>query len=75
MGRKPDCLRYKTELCKNWIKGGCTYAHKCRFAHGADEIRPLPLGLTPNKDTFITLVEYQTQGIRPIFIDLEGRNI
>ena len=39
-GRIADELKYKTELCKNWIeKGCCDYKHKCRFAHGPEEIK------------------------------------
>lgn len=33
---------YKTELCKSWIdSGSCRYGHKCRFAHGEAELRPV----------------------------------
>ena len=32
-------VKYKTELCKNWLETGiCRYGKKCRFAHGHDEI-------------------------------------
>ncbi len=31
--------KYKTELCKNWMQyGKCSYGHKCRFAHGKDDL-------------------------------------
>lgn len=31
--------KYKTELCKNYLKFGfCTYKGKCRYAHGEDEL-------------------------------------
>lgn len=32
-------VKYKTELCKNWIeKGKCSYSIRCRFAHGPQEL-------------------------------------
>ena len=34
---------YKTELCRSWIEtGACRYGSKCQFAHGQEELRPLP---------------------------------
>jgi hypothetical protein len=39
-GRVSDEHKYKTEMCKNWIENGsCHYQHKCRFAHGEEEIK------------------------------------
>jgi len=33
---------YKTELCSQWLaKGSCPYNHRCRFAHGPRELRPI----------------------------------
>lgn len=32
--------RYKTEICKNWLRGFCSYGNNCLFAHGSDEMRP-----------------------------------
>ena len=31
--------KYKTEMCRNWLRGTCTYGNNCLFAHGEDEIR------------------------------------
>ena len=32
-------VKYKTELCKNWIeKGKCSYSVRCKFAHGYHEL-------------------------------------
>ena len=32
-------VKYKTELCKNWIEiGVCRYDKKCKFAHGYNEL-------------------------------------
>jgi hypothetical protein len=34
-----DQVKYKTELCKNWVeKGKCSYSVRCRFAHGPHEL-------------------------------------
>src|SRR5262245_30181434 len=31
---------YKTEMCNNWSKySNCPYGNKCKFAHGAKELR------------------------------------
>jgi hypothetical protein len=36
---------YKTELCSQWLaKGHCPYNHRCRFAHGPQELRPITRG-------------------------------
>ena len=33
---------YKTELCRSFMDtGACRYGHKCQFAHGEHEIRPV----------------------------------
>jgi len=31
----------KTKLCLNFERGACTFGTKCKFAHGADELRAL----------------------------------
>ena len=37
----PDLVR--TELCWQWAsKGKCCRGNACRFAHGKDELRPMP---------------------------------
>lgn len=49
-GQLPKCNtqanqsgRYKTELCRQWEElGFCEYADRCLFAHGEEEIKPLP---------------------------------
>ncbi|KAG0614488.1 hypothetical protein M758_6G180800 [Ceratodon purpureus] len=34
---------YKTELCRSWEETGyCRYGTKCQFAHGNDDLRPVP---------------------------------
>lgn len=30
---------YKTKLCENFTKGSCTFAERCHFAHGVEELR------------------------------------
>jgi len=38
--------KYKMELCKNFLKGGCPFGSSCHFAHGAGELnRPDPIEL------------------------------
>ena len=32
-------MKFKTEMCRNWTLGTCTFAEKCAFAHGTEEIR------------------------------------
>lgn len=35
--------RYKTELCRQWDElGYCEYSDRCLFAHGPQELKPLP---------------------------------
>ena len=31
--------KYKTELCRNWLNGYCSFDNKCVFAHGKDDLR------------------------------------
>ena len=31
--------KYKTELCRNWLSGYCSFDNKCVFAHGKEELR------------------------------------
>lgn len=31
--------RFKTELCRNWMKGYCAFDDTCCFAHGVEELR------------------------------------
>jgi hypothetical protein len=36
---KKNDPKYKTELCKGFLNNGfCPYGHKCRFAHGKQEL-------------------------------------
>ncbi|KAI9300824.1 hypothetical protein BJ944DRAFT_252795 [Cunninghamella echinulata] len=38
-----EILLYKTEYCRNWSElGCCRYGEKCRYAHGAKELRSTP---------------------------------
>ncbi|CAG9335398.1 unnamed protein product [Blepharisma stoltei] len=32
-------IKYKTELCRNWISGFCEFGDKCAFAHGDEQLR------------------------------------
>ena len=35
----PDMTTFKTELCARWVAGHCPWGDRCRFAHGADELK------------------------------------
>ncbi|KAI8087185.1 WD40-repeat-containing domain protein [Thamnidium elegans] len=38
-----EVVLYKTESCRNWTElGHCRYGKKCRYAHGANELRNVP---------------------------------
>ena len=32
-------LKYKTEICRGWEQGECTFGEQCAFAHGPWELR------------------------------------
>ena len=32
-------IKYKTEICKNWLSGSCKFGTLCIFAHGNQEIK------------------------------------
>jgi Zinc finger C-x8-C-x5-C-x3-H type (and similar) len=32
-------IKYKTEICKNWLSGQCKFGEFCIFAHGTEEIK------------------------------------
>ena len=32
-------IKYKTEMCKNWILGQCKFSESCIFAHGSEELK------------------------------------
>ncbi|KAL2930063.1 mRNA decay activator protein ZFP36L2-A [Bienertia sinuspersici] len=39
---------YKTEICMSWENtGSCRYGHKCQFAHGKEELRPIANRVRP----------------------------
>jgi len=48
---------YKTELCRSFAEtANCRYGHKCQFAHGEHEVRPIlrhPKYKTENCKTFV----------------------
>mgnify|MGYP002345882633 CR=1 FL=1 len=38
-GSQPHTHKYKTELCRTFEeKGNCPYGHKCRVAHGKEDL-------------------------------------
>jgi len=66
---------YKTELCRSFmITGICRYGHKCQFAHGEHELRPVmrhPKYKTETCKTFAT-TGHCPYGNRCRFIHPEG---
>ncbi|KAF2367686.1 Zinc finger CCCH-type, partial [Trinorchestia longiramus] len=43
MPNQNNALRYKTELCRSYEEGGdCRFGAACTFAHGPEELRPVP---------------------------------
>eukprot|EP01105_Mastigella_eilhardi_P021460 TRINITY_DN5193_c1_g2_i1.p1 TRINITY_DN5193_c1_g2~~TRINITY_DN5193_c1_g2_i1.p1 ORF type:complete len:203 (-),score=47.91 TRINITY_DN5193_c1_g2_i1:80-688(-) len=41
--REDTARLYKTELCRSFMEAGtCAYGAKCQFAHGLEELRPVP---------------------------------
>ncbi|KAI9273691.1 hypothetical protein BY458DRAFT_419472, partial [Sporodiniella umbellata] len=62
---------YKTEMCRNWQEiGHCRYQHKCRFAHGAEELRSIPRSSKYKTQTCRTfhLTGTCLYGVRCVFI-------
>ncbi|RCH86007.1 hypothetical protein CU098_003545 [Rhizopus stolonifer] len=62
---------YKTEMCRNWQEiGTCRYGHKCRFAHGQEELRYIQR--SPKYKTQICRTFHLTgtclYGVRCVFI-------
>ena len=50
--------KYKTELCKKFQSTGkCPYGHKCRFAHGKEELLSKTLGVNYKKKPCKTFYE------------------
>ncbi|XP_022974010.1 uncharacterized protein LOC111472626 isoform X1 [Cucurbita maxima] len=36
--------QYRTDICRSWEdSGSCRFGHKCQFAHGKEELRPVHL--------------------------------
>ena len=72
--------KYKTELCRNWVNGFCSFDSKCVFAHGKEELRgknakdpyeetstePEPLKQAPNPKV------YEKKRL-PVFVALTTR--
>ncbi|KAL7075779.1 hypothetical protein ACQ4LE_005371 [Meloidogyne hapla] len=57
---------YKTAMCQAWLQGrSCAFADQCSFAHGEEELQPLPAN-RPNPKFKTRICEnYTTTGICP----------
>ena len=55
--RNPD--KFKTEMCKAFKKGNCTFGEGCQFAHGVNELRPVKLH---NKYKTVKCRNYESAG-------------
>lgn len=43
-------VKYKTEICKNWESGYCSFGSSCAFAHGSNELRQKPAANNNHKN-------------------------
>lgn len=83
-------IKYKTELCKNWIeKGKCSYSVRCKFAHGYHELvqnkAEERLQQTAKCETFHTegycsygtrcIYQHETRSVQEINESYFGKNI
>lgn len=69
--------KYKTELCRNWMAGFCSFESKCVFAHGKEELRlktlqvnedfTIPESTVPESDQ---LIKPYSKKRLPVFIEL-----
>lgn len=72
-------VKYKTELCKNWLeKGKCSYSVRCRFAHGPHELVQAPVEKPVDdykKKPCVGFLEnsYCPYGVRCLFIHEERK--
>uniref|UniRef100_A0A914IG81 C3H1-type domain-containing protein n=1 Tax=Globodera rostochiensis TaxID=31243 RepID=A0A914IG81_GLORO len=57
---------YKTAMCQAWLEGRpCVYSDQCNFAHGEDELQPLPSSRANPKHKTRICENYTTTGICP----------
>ncbi|KAL3082505.1 hypothetical protein niasHT_030519 [Heterodera trifolii] len=57
---------YKTAMCQAWLEGrACVYGDQCNFAHGEDELQPLPSNRANPKHKTRICENYTTTGICP----------
>lgn len=72
--------KYKTELCRNWMAGFCSFDNECVFAHGKEELRIKssnladPVPREPSPSLYATNKSSSTSSSSkkrlPIFIEL-----
>jgi Zinc finger C-x8-C-x5-C-x3-H type (and similar) len=63
--------KYKTELCRNWMSGFCSFENKCVFAHGKSELREKKTLVDCTEDNFSSLASAKKR--LPVFIELSKR--
>lgn len=72
--------KYKTELCRNWISGFCSFDSKCVFAHGKEELREKSISTSEEKspsDSYMisdthSPSEYSKKRL-PVFVEISKR--
>ena len=49
----PEHPKFKSRICRHWLKGFCRMGHDCNFAHGWEERRAYENGAGKPEETFI----------------------
>ena len=65
-------IKYKTELCKNWLNGFCLFENKCAFAHGRNELRN-KIATKSEEIEEILPSQVFTKKRLPVFVELSKR--
>ncbi|OMJ64994.1 hypothetical protein SteCoe_40036 [Stentor coeruleus] len=71
--------KYKTELCRNWQNGFCSFNGKCVFAHGKEELREKNLATSDEKSIQASDLAHKspsplaTKKRLPVFVELSKR--
>ena len=72
--------KFKTELCRNWLNGHCSFDNKCVFAHGKEELREKTMfsieeiTISETKESENSLSPHANNKKRlPVFVELSSR--